>query len=704
MEDTIIFVVNNMLAVAVSVSFSRLAMQRREIWRQLLATVASFPLIVLIGTLLLGSVGHLDAANLTFFLLALVTLITCISLFLKIKYRVNQETYSWDIDMNEDAPTEQALWLVAVVLVSGFFSVWMFRALFGPTIFVYDDMTYHATATAHWLLDKQISLAPNNYHAHYPFNAELVSLWFMLPFKNDSYASISGLYWLTLAVSAMLSIGAFQRHSKFAITMTIAMFLSSPVVLNQLRTFSSVDLAGAASMLAAIAFSVPSKESSKGNRLVDAMFSGSLAGFAAGCKVSFFPVVILLVLWCILKTKRSSRGTRVQVAIVFSACVTVFGGFWYIRNWILVGNPFFPAQLGPFQGPFGMEQERTTLLYWIVQNPFSPKQWLKLVYEHLRWPFGLGIVSLIGYGYIGYCLLNKGRKASFSIALLLLAVGVVAGGFYLISPFSGTDNGPDAPLRIATRFLLFPFAIGLCLSASLMDQKTQRAQLWQSISILVVATSWTVTPTNSGIVIPLLSFDYVIALLGGIGGLLCNYHFYNPALRSYILRHWALLLGGALVLSLSVLAICSNYKKNMNDHFIHNSGLPPHHIGLAWKELEKLPDSSRIGWFTGGWPKYYPLFGRRLQHVPCALKSNGSLFISTFDSWRNDGLVWWSSEPLLDGQDELVINLIQNGIDYVFIAKINNWPQQYYRLNESDLVSSLYNDTKHAIFQISPPK
>ena len=51
------------------------------------------------------------------------------------------------------------------------------------THFHWDDLSYRAAFTEHWLTEQGVNLVSHNCHAYFPFNAETLSLWFMLPTK-----------------------------------------------------------------------------------------------------------------------------------------------------------------------------------------------------------------------------------------------------------------------------------------------------------------------------------------------------------------------------------------------------------------------------------------------------------------------------------------------------------------------------------------
>jgi hypothetical protein len=71
--------------------------------------------------------------------------------------------------------------------------------------------------------------------------------------------------------------------------------------------------------------------------------SGVAAGLAAGCKTNGIIYFGLLALYPIVTTVRWSRA--VVVCLTFVAAGTAVAAVWWARNWVLLGNPFFPVAI-----------------------------------------------------------------------------------------------------------------------------------------------------------------------------------------------------------------------------------------------------------------------------------------------------------------------------------------------------------------------
>lgn len=696
----VFFVVSNFLAVLVSVFAAEMFMSGRGPWRRLLAIVGGFGVVVMGVVLILGSAGTLWAGA-AVVLLGIITLVFEVA---RRAYYTKTDLSVGDVGAGSELGGVWKLKVGLCLLVAGVFvGLVAGRFALPGAFFNVDDLGYHAPVVGHWVADRHLSLAPLNYHAYYPFNAELVSLWFVLPFGSDGFAGLAGLYWAALAFVATAAICSAQGHSRFTTVLAGVLVLASTVVKGSVKSFAGVDVAGASLLLAALAFSMPGKGWLSGrSRLADAGYCGLLAGLAAGCKVSLAPVTIILFLWWFLGRRTALKlSDRVKAAVVFSVCAAAAGSYWYVRTMVLTGNPLFPAEFGPLAGPFGSEQQyRTKLISWITAAPGNWNQWLYLVKSHSTWPVSLCALSVVGYvAAIVRRGLGKGSAGSGQAggAKLLLVVGLALLALYPLMPFSGTNNSPNAQLRIAPRFLIGPFAIGIILFARLMTGGKRRILFW------VLAAVAGIMPYGGGRHVNVAVNTAInVIVLAGAG--LAVYLWQKFVKEFCFVRVQRAAVFLFLPAALCGLAVCQSRQQELTDHRICNYGDKHHPVGAGWRGLEALPDGARIAWFGPAGYQYYPIFGRRLQFVPCALRIDGLSYEPLHERWLRDPAqtAWWSKGRGVIDLNRLVENLVTNGVDYIFVTKwrSDKWPQQQDVLGSSQKVRKIYNDGYSAIWQI----
>ncbi len=686
----ILFVLSNALAAGIAALAADMAMRGRERWRAVLAAVAGFPVVVIMAQLLLGLVGVLTAG-------AATVLLGVAAAGVGVAWRRSTRRADPAAEERPDdtsAPAGPPLWLVLALVAA---AAWWAMAdpLCHGIRYDWDDLWYHATAPAHWRADGRLSLAPVFYTAHYALNSELFSLWFLLPFRGDALVGLAGFYWAVLAVVSTVSFGLAQGRSRSAALAPAALILAAPVLRAQAETFSAVDLAGPACVLAAVALALPSGGPwSLRRRLADACYSGVLAGMAVGCKVSFAPAALVVVLWLLLVQRRQcSLRARAGLAGLFVASALMAGGFWYARNFVLTGNPLFPAEIGPFHGPLAAAvQDRTKLITWVHKALGDSGGLGKLLALHTRWPWPLFAVAVVGY-VAGVCSVFRrragGDPARRSARLLLLLVGLAMVVSYPFVPLSGSIDHPRAVLRVQLRYLIVQFAVGVTLVASLLEGPRWRRWGLFALAGAAAVSAW---PTQ---------VHWYVAGAVGVLGLLVLPKLRRISLRPAAVRAAALGVGAAVLVALAALA---PLKQRLNDRWLHTWGDGSRPIGDGWRAVNALPEGSRIAFFGPVAYQYYPLFGRQLQLEPYAPAADGSPYPRLADLWRKDpeNTVWWWGQPRPTSCDRLVENLLANGVDFVFVTQWDrhDWPPQQQALATSGQADAVYDDGYSVIWKL----
>ena len=178
----------------------------------------------------------------------------------------------------------------------------------------------------------------------------------------------------------------------------------------------------------------------------------------------------LWVAYWLSSRRNPMRGVRVLFA--FAIVATIVGGYWYVDNWLVTGNPLFPAAFGPFLGPFGRDaRAKTTLLYFLTTRPWGVDLCKQLVANLTDWPFALGYASWIGYmSFVIYRpslharIANDGGQVE-SLTLLAL-MGLLCYVLFIITPCSWIEQEESGRL-LYNRYIMCPYIIGLMLLPAL---------------------------------------------------------------------------------------------------------------------------------------------------------------------------------------------------------------------------------------------
>jgi len=693
------FVLNNVLAIYISISLSRLMTDKGPGIRWLLIAITNFAFLVYAAVITTGCVGILSSMGV---MIALIVVAVCVIPFVSRQQKNNWQPPLLKMDLFHRDKND-LICKISLILFLGFAVEWVCKSLILGTYFGPDDVIYHASIPAQWIVDGKITLVPFSYQAYYPFNAELMSLWFMLPFGNDTYASITSFYWGLLSLVAIITIHRSLGYSIVTTILVMALFLSSSGVQGTslqkiVQSFSANDLAGPSMLLTAAAFLLSSECSTLRDRLVESLYCGLIVGFAVGIKISFAPFVLVIGLWFLLsRNGYISFKQRMSFVLLFILGIFLTSGFWYIRNIVLTGNPLFPAAFGPLNGPFGLEEQNSTkLISWIINSPTDLSQWFRIAQGLGNWPLHFGVLSIIGYiTALHFLIKNRLNKVNIGDAVhhqtLLLITGLLLFFTFFILPFSATINRPNVGLGVANRYVIFSFTIGLILLGRLIDDNRSSINFWKIMTLVFLAT------------IPIYEKKPTILVTFAIAAAII---FYKP-LNGIVIKLLSFKRAGTVLLITGFACLVFWYpvKKKLTDKNYYSSA---RQAAGVFRELENLPDTSRIGYFSTlpyNGTLFYRLFGRRLQMIPIPLDYNGSVPGPLHTRWpEKTGSLWEEWDKLdqeIDTQD-FQSNIQESAVQYVIVTKFpyNRWPVQYNAFKNMEDAIQIYNDGYSVIWKV----
>lgn len=657
--DQLYFTFHNILILCLSSILTFYFLKNRSLELILLGIAVLFPVTVLFVVLTLGAFNVLHNGLVSCVLLLL--LIICVKPLFDSRRG------------NILPPKNYSLWLIMLLLVVGGILTGHIagRYVFTGTHFIFDDFSYHATATGHWLKDHSIWSGPFNYHYHNPMNAEVLSFWWMLPFERDGFVFLTGLYWLFLTCLAIFILcGQLGLPLAIRFLILLTVFVSRHVFQQGASTFSGVDLAGPAMVLAALAFFSfrhTQKQSSDQPLLV---LAGLACGFAVGSKVPFATVAGLLVFWIFAAGPKSYPfSKRLKEVVYFSFSVLATGLFWYGKNIYLTGNPVFPGQLGPFEGPLTSDiQYSTKIIGLLIESGFKPALACELFQKHLNWPLPMALLSLTGYLGSFVCLLFC-KNVSGDVkrnGLLLLLTGFVMLATYINMPFSGRYNTPDSPMSLSPRFVIGPFLVGLVLYSFLINLPNKIKWIFRGLFFAAVATALYETGfiLTYGVTVLLLAAAIVAGKMGSI----------EIPLQK-ILLYMNMLCAGAL-LGLSINITVQQKKTDNNVFRYRNDDIL---IGQCWKQLETFPSGTISASLGPDSYQCYPLLGRRYQHQYRVLNNDGCIRERWYQRYQEDPVnaIWWPSRPRrIPNPDSYLKNAAQVGINSLLMTCYDDgvWP------------------------------
>jgi len=372
----------------------------------------------------------------------------------------------WQVVATESRVANAAA-LLAVVAVS---ASWVERvvAVYRRGMTDGDSLMYHLPFAARFVQTGWTTgtdaIGPDAWVAFYPANVELIEASLILPFGSDVLVPLMNLGWLALALAAAWSIGAVVGRPALGVVMG-AVPLAVPVMAATQGGTGRVDGATIALLLAAVALVLqqPRTTASCG-------VAGLALGLAIGTKMAVLPLAGLLLVTVALALWRRHGGLSVAA---WGGATAVACGYWYVRNWVVTGNPVPALDLSI--GPVGfapLPADRIALLdnSSIAENVDLPGFWANIAHPVLDGIVGSIVlaVAIILTAVVAAALVAVQRPWGLRHAVTASAVGGCVA--YVFAPYSAPllGNGTDSPtaaliVGLNVRYLLPSLAVLLCM-------------------------------------------------------------------------------------------------------------------------------------------------------------------------------------------------------------------------------------------------
>lgn len=371
-------------------------------------------------------------------------------------------------------------------------SAFSFFALFTPLIFLlcvrafnallqvpleYDNVAYHLPFVVEWL--QTGSLLKLYYSAfaspisYYPSNFELIDLWVMMPWHNDLLVNHLNFPLFVVMGLTIYKISRNFRMNKKVALMLVAWFFFMPVILRQAGV-PLVDLFFILTFALGIYFIQEIRKIKSAPEMKDEPVTLEISAFALslglfiGTKylgVIYAPFLVVVLLYVLYRFRKSDLPRSKHIFL--KECMWLFGGmfvtgsFFYLRNWIEAGNPFFPADIALgswtiFEGYQGMNDRLvTTSLLGNVTSLETLKEFVYKFFLMTGWQ-GLAIfaalLGLLIFGISKFLSSRKSERSDILSAFILLGGTLIYFYLYFRSPYSYRDLIPN--VRYAFPFLL----------------------------------------------------------------------------------------------------------------------------------------------------------------------------------------------------------------------------------------------------------
>jgi hypothetical protein len=301
----------------------------------------------------------------------------------------------------------------------------------------------------------------------YPQNSELLHAVGILLTGRDTLSLFLNFGWLGVAFLAAWCIGRPYGRGYLSVV-AVAVVLECHTLVVREPGAAKNDLAAAAPLLAAIAILVTAWAAQRGKDGEKPSLpvgwplaaAGLAVGLAAGTKLTVMAIAAALTVAVLVL---APRGRRWAAAGWWFIPALLGGGFWYLRNLIVAGNPLPEIEhLGPISLPHPERLQTARPDFSIARYATDTGVWRHYFAPGLHEAFGaLWPLVLSAALVAALAALWKGRNR-----LLRWIGGVALFGMlaYLFTPLSaaGPDGTPDA-FGINVRFIIPALLVGLAL-------------------------------------------------------------------------------------------------------------------------------------------------------------------------------------------------------------------------------------------------
>lgn len=336
----------------------------------------------------------------------------------------------------------------------------------------------------------------NNLAWLYPQNAELPHAAGILLTGRDTLSLFVNFGWLALALLAAWCAGRPYGRGPQA-TVAAAIVLDCGNLIVREPGAAKDDVMAAALLLAAVAILINARAAQR--RESHAEGGGSLApgwalaaaGLAAGLAAGTKPTVLAMAAaLSVAAIALAPRGRRLAAAGWWLAPAVAGGGYWFLRNLVVAGNPLPQvANLGPVSLPHPTQLQPEFPAFSILHYATDTAVWSRYFGPGLELALGSLWPLVVGGAIAGGVLaLLRGRDRVLRWLGGIALLGAVA---YLATPLSAAGiEGDPFNFLINVRYAVPPLLVGLVLLtlASGLETAPQRWALLAALVAVFVLT------------------------------------------------------------------------------------------------------------------------------------------------------------------------------------------------------------------------
>lgn len=314
---------------------------------------------------------------------------------------------------------------IPFLIMSPFFPVAYIRASLPP--YYSDEMAYHFISPAQLNRLKTWSFASGVYD----MIPRLLDTFFLLGFSLTKTQVIGRSVHFLILITSLLFVFRILKteFGKVSAFIFLFAFWSLPQDIVFCSTLGFVDVAGYSFILIATVAGIFFLRSPSQDLLVYSfLFWGMSLGTKYAALTFFISFLVVSIIWVRVFWREYfhlfSRKTFFKISFVFC----VFGGFWYLKNLFLTGNPIYPFLFPCYR--WGDQCRTGSTFFGNWTTPIKFENFGRIIKDLLIHP--KIYLNLFYFGLLG--LLEKPSKKTSLFLLVLISILLE---FLILKPFSG---------------------------------------------------------------------------------------------------------------------------------------------------------------------------------------------------------------------------------------------------------------------------
>jgi len=338
-----------------------------------------------------------------------------------------------------------------------------------------DALIYHLAVPKLFLKEQGFYFIPGNIFANYPLHSEMLFLVGLF-LSGDTLAK--GMHFLALLL-ILLGMWQFMRaRSEHAYpVLSMVLFLTIPTVYLSSHTANN-DLFITLYSLAAVFAFINWCEHAQPGWIV---LAGICSGLAVACKYTLLilPLAGFFGILLMLQRHKSDHKIVFRTLVCYFLALFIAGSPFYLKNWIVTGNPFYPFLYGIFGGR-GWEAAQASSYDLFVRNLGMGRTWL----DYLLLPWNISFRAELNSprfdGLLGPLFL---LTLPFAIGIRNVSIAMKVIAVYCLITFLFWASSAQQ-----LRYLIPIFPFLAVITGSILTCYRKRPVLFRTLSLLIVGS------------------------------------------------------------------------------------------------------------------------------------------------------------------------------------------------------------------------